>query len=120
MKPAHIRAAIIGLVLIAMATRSWAAPCGTSPMPCDLAAGAVSPYTGVLMSEATADDLIADHFEAKRLAIKLAGADEKIGILNVRVAELEAAPAFYETPWFWLGLIGAGALGVWAGSELAR
>ena len=120
MSKAAIRAIIIGLVILSAATRTWALPCSDAPMPCDLEAGATSPYKGVLMSEATADDLIADHFEMKRLTIKLAGADEKIGILQVRVAELEAAPEFYESPWFWLAVIGAGAAGIWAGSELAR
>lgn len=121
-----IRAVIIALVLISCVTRSWAAPCSSVLMatrPCDLSVGQPAPYAGVLMTETTANDLIAAKFAVKRLTIQLAGADETLSLKDKRILDLEVAledapGPMINSPWFWLAIIGAGALGVWGGSQL--
>lgn len=95
--------------------------------PCDIRTGEPAPYDGTLMTESTARSLNDKVFDVESLNLrleliaKLRAVDAKTNAdLTAKLKEkIEDAPhPFYESPWFWVGAIGAFAGGVYLGSKL--
>lgn len=122
------RVVIVCLVLLGIATKTWAAPCvpGSSGA-CTLAAGAPAPYAGILMSETMADDLAEMPYRLRRLQADLEleqalrNADNRYSrtvITRLETALEDTPDPWYKSPWFWLGIIAAGVGGVVAGTHI--
>lgn len=99
----------------------------TDETPCDIRVGEPAPYTGTLMTESTARSLADKVFDVQSLELrlelltKLRAIDAKTNadLVTKLKEKIEDAPhPFYESPWFWIGTIGAFAGGVWLGSQL--
>lgn len=98
-------------------------------LPCEILYGYPAPYSGTLMTEGTVRALVDKAFEVDRLNVRLdtleklrladkKSSDELVTKLKVQI---EDAPGpFYESPWFWLGAIGAFAGGVALGVSLSK
>lgn len=124
------RALVTLMALFALAMKAHPAPCSilmTSDVPCSLQQGQESPYSGTLMTDTTAWDLTSRIYKVKELELdiglekRLHAIDNEVNekiIYNLKV-ELEDVPlAFYESPWFWIGMSAAFAGGLYLGLSL--
>lgn len=128
--PTLFRLLVVASVLFGMVTRSWGNPCSSvlrDMLPCQLEVGQASPYTGVLMTDSTARNLLEQLFLVKTLEIQLAAEEQERAadnamnksIIHQLKVKIEDAPLpFYESPWFWLGVAGAFGGGLALGLSL--
>lgn len=128
--PTLFRLLVVTFVLFGMVTRSWSNPCSSvlrDTLPCQLEVGQQSPYTGVLMTDSTARDLVEKLFLVKSLEIQLQAEEQERAadnamnksIIHQLKVKIEDAPLpFYESPWFWLGVAGAFGGGLALGLSL--
>lgn len=124
-----VRILIVLLVMLAMLTKTWAAPCNGAREACLLEMGKPAPYTGILMTETMADSLVDLPYELRELESLLALTRDEAASAAKRDAEvifklereLEDAPGpVYTSPWFWLGIVGGVVGGAFLGAELAK
>lgn len=131
MRSSHpfVRLVIVLLVTLAFATKAWAAPCSGAREACLLEMGKAAPYTGILMTETMADSLGALPYKIRELESLLVLTRDEAASAAKRDAEvifklekeLEDTPGpVYESPWFWLGIVGGVIGGAFLGAELSK
>lgn len=130
-KHLSFRILIACLVLISVLSRlAQAEPCSVlrlDNLPCDIQQGQEASYSGTLMTNSTAFDLVSKVFKIKQLDLDIAyerqvhDIDNKINeklIYQLKVNLADAPLPFFESPWFWLGVAGAFGGGLALGLSL--
>lgn len=115
------------LVLLALVAQTGATPCGpNSTAACEINKDTPAPYSGTLMKEHEVWGLIDKVLDAEAETAR-AQAETNIARADATVyrdlyfkAKAAIGPAFYETPWFWLGILAAGGAGVALGLNLSK